>query len=260
MIISLLSLMADNKEHDFKPDTKFNKQFLAALESDTVAKRLSDIVQHAFAEKFNTKFDELISTVALLRREVEAKDATIANLSKACHDLENANTLLRKQLSVQDNQLKRDNLLFAGLDLPIADAAADENTSSRIVQKVLSVCNHQLGCDVKAEDISFAYAIPLKRNMPPRPNMKRQVVVKFTRRVVRDSVYAARFKLKNYNSTTSAIFINEDLASDTQKLFAELRNMVKAKTLLGAWTNHNKVFARKLDNSIRVVTCLTDIN
>jgi hypothetical protein len=246
--------MADNKDHDFKPDTKFNKQFLSALESDTVARRLSDIVQLAFAEKFNAKFDELIATVALLRREVEAKDVTIANLSKTCRDLENNNMLLKKQISLQDTQLKRDNLLFSGLDLPVADAIADENTSSRLVQKVLSVCNDQLGCDVKIEDISLAYAIPLKRNVPPRPNMRRQVVVKFTRRVVRDNVYMARFKLKNFNNAASAIFINEDLATDVQKLFAAARNMVKAKTLLGAWTNHSKVFVRKLDNSICVIT------
>lgn len=262
LLLSLpLSLMAEKEQHDLRPDNQFNKKFLTALETDTVAKRLSDIIQHALAEKFSTKFDELINTVGLLRREVEAKDASIANLTKICHDLESTNASLRKQLSFQDNQLKRDNLIISGLELAVADAVGNEDTSSRLVQQVVTLCNNQLGCDVKSEDISFAFAIPLKRNAPLRPNAKRQVVVKFTRRLVRDKIYAARMALKVYNNTaTSKIFINEDLATDTQKLFADLRGMVKDKTLLGVWTNHNKVYVRKLDNSVRNVSCLADIN
>lgn len=261
--ILLLSLMAEGKEHELKAsESKFNKQFLAALESDTVSRKLSDIIQHAIAEKFNVKFDELINTVGLLRREVEAKDAVIANLSKACHDLETANLSLRKQLSSQDNQLRRDNVIITGLELAAADAtAADGNSSTRLIQQVVRLCNEHLDCNVRPEDISFAYAIPLKRNAPPRPNAKRQVVVNFTRRAVRDNVYAARTRLKNYNSNTAAkIFINEDLASETQKLFSDLRKLVRDKALLGAWTNYNKVYVRKLDNSVRYVSCLADIN
>ncbi len=259
-LILLISLMAEKDQHEVKPDTKFNKSFLSALESDTVAKRLSDIIQHAIAEKFNVKIDELINTVGLLRREVEAKDASIANLSKVCRDLESANGSLKKQLSFHDSQLKRDNLIISGLELAAADAAGNGDTSSRLVQQVVSLCNDRLGCDVKTEDISFAYAIPLKRNVPPRPNAQRQVVVKFTRRHVRDNIYAARMGLKDHNITAaSKIFINEDLAADTQKLFAELRGMVKSKTLMGAWTSFNKVYVRKLDNSVRYVSCLADI-
>ncbi len=263
--VLLLSLMADNKDHETKPDTKFNKQFLAALESETVCKCLGDIIQHAIqnviAEKLNTKFDELINTIGLLRREVEAQNVTIANLSKTCHDLENVNMSLRKQLTAQDNQLKRDNVIITGLEIASADAVADGSSSSRLVQQVITLCNDQLGCNVKTEDISYAYTISLKRNAPLRPNATRQVVVKFTHRSVRDNIFAARTKLKDYNSNTAAqVFINEDLATDSQKLFADLRKLVKEKALLGAWTNYNKLYVRKLDNSVRTISCLADIN
>ncbi len=156
--------------------------------------------------------------------------------------------------------MKRENLLFTGLEIAAADTIASESALSCLVQQVVRLCNEQLGCDVKNEDTSFAQAIPLKRNAPPRPNALRMVVVKFTHRIIRDNVYASRTKLKTYNAAAvSKIFINKDLASVAQKLFADLPRMIKDKTLLGTWTNYNKMYIRKLDNSVRVVSCLADI-
>ena len=126
----------------------------------------------------------------------------------------------------QDNQLKRDNIIITDLEIATADVVADGSSSSCLVQQEVHLCNDQLVCNVKTEDISYACAIPLKCNAAPRSNAKRQVVVRFTRRFVRDNIYAARAKLEDYNSNTAAkIFINENLGSDSQKLFADLNKL-----------------------------------
>jgi hypothetical protein len=67
-------------------------------------------------------------------------------------------------------------------------------SSSHVINQVAHLCTNKLGCDVKPEDISSAYVLPPKRcpgaaaTALPTPDAK-VVVVKFVRRVVRDSVY-----------------------------------------------------------------------
>ena len=61
-------------------DNTFHKKFSEALESDNVAQKLSNIIQHAILSKLNNKLDELFATIGQLRREIENKDAIIADL------------------------------------------------------------------------------------------------------------------------------------------------------------------------------------
>ncbi len=191
--------------------------------------------------------------------EVTAKDATIAQLRTTCQQLEGVNGYLRKQLDQQENQHRRENLIFSGLAVNAADIAGEENTSSSLVQRVVQVCKEQLGCDVSALDISSAYTIPIKQRGASNGG-NRLVAVRFTRRFVRDEVYAARSKLAMHNrSTSSKIFINEDLSPASRKLAADLRKMVKDKRLLGTWSRNNKLYVKKLDNSVAVVSSLADV-
>jgi hypothetical protein len=150
-----------------------------------------------------------------------------------------------------------------------ADLASnsDESSSSRIKRQVLSICHEKLHCDVQPTDISSVHTIPVKRqgglgSQAASPGSgQRLVVVRFTRRDVRDSVYFSRMKLKDHNlGAARKVFINEDLSNDARKLFAELRKRVAAKLLLGVWSKFNKLYIKKLDGSTVSISNISELN
>ena len=137
-------------------------------------------------------------------------------------------------------------------------AAKEENTSTNIIQQVVKICNDQLGCEVKLENILLAYVIQIRRNTTP--DTPRLVVARFTRHVIQDKVYAMRSYLAGYNRTAaSKIYMNEDLTNSSQKLASELRKMIKEKHLLSTWSKNNKLFVKKLDGSVKSVSSINDV-
>jgi hypothetical protein len=256
-------MAAEKSKTEKAADKEFSKQFLQALETDTISRRLADIIKLALAdrnEEIERKMEEVKLSVNQLRAEITTKDAVIAHLHGKCQQLEGANRDLKMQLDYQENQRRCDNLVFAGLTVTVADVAGDENTSSRLVQRVVDVCTNQLGCNVSANDISSAYVIPVKRRGVTVAGNKPLVAVRFTRRIIRDEIYAARSKLATHNrNATSKVKINEDLSPASRKLAAELRKKVKDKTILGTWSRNNKLYAKKNDNSVVVVSSLDDL-
>ena len=48
-------------------NNSFNRRFLEALESDNVAEKLSDIIQHALLRKLDNKLNEIFATISQLR-------------------------------------------------------------------------------------------------------------------------------------------------------------------------------------------------
>lgn len=58
---------------------------------------------------------ELNETVSLLRKDVEAGDALVANLRNNDHILENANQQLQNQTVKQDSMHQKDNFVISSL-------------------------------------------------------------------------------------------------------------------------------------------------
>ena len=68
--------------------------------------------------------------------------------------------------------------------------------------------------------------------MPGRNPPARMLVVRFTRRAVRDEVLPSRRLLKAYNQRVNGnCFINEDLIVGRRKLFSEARTALKANKI-----------------------------
>jgi hypothetical protein len=245
-------------------DNSFNRKFLSALESNTVAQKLSDIVQQAVLSTLNSKIDELIATIGQLRREIESKDIAISDLRNNNIQLTSKVQKLEMYIAELDSSSRRDNLIFTGLETSFADLVDGESTSSRMVQQVVRLCQEKLGCEIHPSDISAVQLIPIKTRSGSAQGgsqNQRMAVVRFTRRVVRDNIYAARMKLKTRNQFgQGAIFINEDLTADLRKIFSELRSRVKSKMLLGAWSRYNKLYVRKLDGSVKYITKMADVD
>ena len=250
-------------------ENKFNKQLLGALNAPSVSSRLSDIIKNALInvekslhDEVNQKFNELSLSITMLRDEIKTRDALIANLKQDNANLSSQNESLKNQMNELDSLTKRDNLTFSGIDLNYSEVAAinvSDNTaesSKRLVDKIVTICNSSLDIPITEHDISTAY--PLTKGSATRPSV---VLVKFVRRSIRDTVFLARKKLSSLDSPTrNKIFINEDLSSESRKLLGTLRRMVKNTTLSGAWTRFGKICVKKQDGSIIHVNKLSDLN
>jgi prophage DNA circulation protein len=89
-------------------DNSFNRNFLAALESDAVAKRLGDVMRASTAAKddeLNRKFQTLVESINSLRQEIAIKDGVISQLQKSNQDLKKSNHQLLQQLEESQSQL-----------------------------------------------------------------------------------------------------------------------------------------------------------
>ena len=97
----------------------------------------------------------------------------------------------------------------------------------------------QLGCTLSENDISAAHRLSADGHA--------QILVRFARRITRNSVYEARFKLKIFNATrskTEKVFINEDLSPMTRSLFNAARKTRGANWIEGVWTQNYRVLMK----------------
>jgi hypothetical protein len=142
-----------------------------------------------------------------------------------------------------------DNLVITGL--PSGDYAEAGSTANNTLEAstnkttelgVLNLVNDRLGVPLTLADISTAHRLKKGRDGGQPP----PVLVRFTSRKVRDSVYAARRKVKaTCPSIDPHVFINEDLTRATAEVFRQARGLVKQGKLHGTWTAGGTVYAKR---------------
>jgi hypothetical protein len=185
----------------------------------------------------------------------------IANLNDANKTLEAEVGTLRLSINTMDLEARRDNLIFAGLKLQFADAAAGDDlpASSRILNQIIAICTDKLECEISQSDISFVQVIKSKR---PDTSYA-SATVRFARRVIRDKIFFSKRKLSQFNSNIEPrkrIYINEDLPPAQRKLLTLLRQKVKAHLISSSWSKFGKVYVKLLNNNIKIVNSIDDIN
>jgi cell division protein FtsB len=250
---------------------RFNvNDFIELLSNHDVKNKLSEM----FAESINAiidtklmqKIDELSATVTMLRTELISKNATIENIQR---ENQNLRTVVEK-LSAKNEDLlqetKRDNLVFSGISMSFSEAASVVNdvgdtpvTPLSAARKVITVCKEALHIDISECDISSAYFVK------PRTTSSRSspalLIVRFTRRMVRDEILLHRSLLKDYNRRMDTkIFVNEDLIPSRRKLFSDARTAAKAGKLDSAWTSGGLVRVKKLSGEKIIVHSFNILN
>lgn len=232
-------------------ETKFNKQLLTALDTATVGGKLAalikDCVTEALAEQ-NRKIADLTGTINMLRDDLKSRDKIINDLVGRNNCLAHDNEKLTAKIMELENYQRRDNLVFSGLDVNFANvASSDDESATNIVNQIVSFCNAHLSVPVQPADISVAHLLPARRNVDSAP---RQVIVRFTRRCMRDLVYRARMKLKEFNrSHGKKIYVNEDMSPASRLIFKEARQLFKNKLIKGCWTRTGKVMLKTLQDT-----------
>ena len=125
--------------------------------------------------------------------------------------------------------------------------------------KVIKLCRDKLGIEVAPSDISTAHRIKLKSD---RGSNAAPIIVRFTRRTIRDTVYRLRFQLKNHKSTNKSlhIYINQDLTDKNRKLLAAVRRKLQNEILQSMWTSGCRILVKDNNDHVTVLTSLAHVN
>lgn len=244
------------------------------LSNADVKSKLGEIFNDGFAKLSETlmkKVDEMNTTILALKLELSAKDAVIDKVQK---DNQLLHDSVKNLSAVNENlqqEAKRDNLLFTGFAPSFAEALASQSgdgndTStvhqSSVIGKVVEFCRHALQIpSFSTHDVSSAHFLSPSKPSPGRPSTGSMLLVRFTRRAMRDEVLSKKRLLKNYNQENhTKHFINEDLILSRRKLFGEARKAHKDGKLDGAWTSAGSVRVKLSTGRKVTVNSVAELN
>ena len=118
-----------------------------------------------------------------------------------------------------------------------------------------------MGMDLGDEDISIAHPLPTFNQATDS-----KLIVKFTRRAVRDEFYASRKEVAGKKASsikslkdlevqsldlTKKVYITESLTPTRKKLFGSLNKLKKDLKWKFIWTNNGRIYLKKVENSSR---------
>lgn len=207
----------------------------------------------------NQKYEEILKKLSLYEEErkdlvnenksikVELRDTTkkLKDLMDRCDDLE--------QYS------RRECVEIRGIPLPANPRL--ENTNE-IVMKVADL----MEVDVKDEDISVSHRLKTSESYHGRNIQAPPIIVKFTRRAVKEKLYKARKKLTGLSTkdlgynTEQNIYIAESLTQKNKVLFKEAYKVKKDKQFKFIWTSSSKIYLRRSESSpVHLVKNMNDL-
>jgi hypothetical protein len=195
----------------------------------------SDLAEIKKSQDFlSSKFDELHDSLQKSDRETKA-------LRQISDDLIKRVDFLESTVDELQSYLRRDLLEIHGVPL-----AAHENTDE-IVLKVAEAIDpdHVLS----ENEISISHRLPARNNnIPP-------IIVKFTRRSVRDRLFT---KKRNLGSITardlgfngdSRLYVNESLTRKSREILRNVKDFRSEFKFKHMWTKNGKIYLRESDAS-----------
>ena len=189
----------------------------------------------ASQEFISSKFDELSNTVD--------------NLKSANHDLRSQNEQLKERIAKLETNasaldcdmehlkeyIRRDMLEIHGVPV-----SSNENTNNITIQ-----IGQLLDINIEKSDISISHRLPSKEGyIPP-------IIVKFTRRDVRNLMLNQKKRLRSISSLDlglnqeSKLYLNESLTQRGRLLLKAVKSFKRDFNYKFVWTSNGKVFLRK---------------
>jgi TolA-binding protein len=232
-------------------------------------------VTRSMSESFNSSIAQLMKLFddkVQLKLDVQANELFQLNvkldaLSKSNEELRKENLTLRQEIKNQENQIQSissaneeleqysrvDNMLIHGVPAP------QPNTQENLYTLIPEILNRNFeNLNLSSEHISIAHRLP-----PPRPQSatsasSRQtpppIIVKFTRRVIRNNLLANKKSLKG-----RSISISEHLSPRRASLLKKASTLVLSKKIGSAWSQEGKILVKTLQNHILPILCEQDL-
>lgn len=213
----------------------FANVFLDALNSEQIKLQLSE----TFASMIDLIVEEKVSKV---KAECEEHIRTIKReSSQKISNLENEIKSIKVEQEEQLQYSYKEDLIVKGLDLSYGAVANPEPVDCK--KKVLQLFNKDMRLKIEESDISTAHSLPnrqQKSQTTRRGPTPTKIIVRFTNRDARNSVYASRLSLRSAPKPT---FIEEHLTQERSKLYYIARTLKMQKKLFSTWTRGCKLFA-----------------
>ena len=198
--------------------------------------------------------DMMIMKAAHLDKEVQslktglaARDEQIDGLVKKVATLEaEAEADRREQYS------RRPNLRFQGIP---------EEDGENIDAVVIGTIQQKLGLThIGADHLERSHRLGPKKDEQGRPR-KRAMIVRFRSEAVRDEVFRARTRLKEYNRQfkDNQIHVNEDLTAKRAMLAYRTRQLKRQKQIADCWTYACRVLIKTNIGTVKEIVTDQDL-
>lgn len=216
--------------------------------NEALCKSLSTMIALTIEETLTRKFGKLFEDVKILQRQNDS-------LKKVTTDLKVENDKLCKRIDELETHSRCENLVIRGLpETSYAERASGGATGGApttantvsvaesnlaVENAIISLCRDRLGVMVSPTDISAAHRLQKGTKDTTRP-----ILIRFTNRKARDSVYFAKKALRN-DTSGDKIYISEHLTKDAGDIFYEARKMVREKKLFATWSSRGVIFVKR---------------
>ena len=168
--------------------------------------------------------------------------------------LEGENAVLCQRVEAMERYDRGDSLEFH--NIPTSDNESPEDLILSITSK--------MGLNVKPDDISAAYRLPVKKEKQGKATPR--LYVKFTKRKLKRAVYANRTKKPVTHqqlgfSSSGKIFIHEHLTKEISDLYFKAKDKIKEASYKYVWTQDLKIYVRYNESAKRIpITCEADLS
>lgn len=164
---------------------------------------------------------------------------------------------LEKQIESNDQFNRSNNVIISGIP----------ETNNENVYEILSKIGATAGCNITRHEVDFASRIAPRTNRDAKNGKPRNIIVKLTRRYLKDELIAAIRKRKGMVASelqlpgTSKIYINDHLTPKNQLLLRQCRDIKFAGKIRYCWVRNCKIFTRISDSTpIILITNQEDVN
>ncbi|XP_077977428.1 uncharacterized protein LOC144432989 [Glandiceps talaboti] len=213
----------------------------------TVERKLSELqtsVEYIsnFFDVYQKRMEEIQIENKNLKEQLEVVSGNMSTTQKELQDLQ--------QYS------RRNNLEIHGVP-----EHPDEDTDT-IVKKVAEAS----GVNISKYDIDISHRLATKTHNENKPT---PIIVKFTRRTVRNAIYNGKRNIKNKtskdmnidNDTQNCIYINESLTPSNRQLFNKVNEKKKALRWNYIWTYNGTIYVRRCQGDPAIkISSVQDIN
>ena len=238
---------------DKKLEEKFNEK-LAPLSGTIIELRdkVEDVMNHI--QFVNAKFDDITKNMDALAEENKVLKNTLRSLEASIQSV---------AMDLNDLELygRRECIEIRGIPPPRVALQETDDTNDIAVQ-----VGELMGVTIEPEDISVSHRLKISQNYIGRSAKEPPIIVKFTRRDVKEKFYRARGQL--CLKTTSdlgyvqdnKIYIAESLTELNKKLFNRCLNVRREKAYQFLWTSNGRIYMRKdKDSRTNIIASPNDL-
>lgn len=216
-----------------------------------------------FTEQSNivSQFAKLSEEVSVLRESNQFMSGQYDDVKKRLNEMP-SQTNTQYEQTLMDLEAKLDLLEQQARQCNIEISNIPERRNENLLD-LLEGLGKQIGYNIRKEDVVSVHRVP---HAAPT-NKPKNIVAKFTTRILRDNIISAYRMKKGLSSeqlgisgTSHKVFVNEHLTLRNKQLFRKAREAANREGFKFVWTKHSTILVREIENTtVLAIRTLKDI-